>query len=189
MAPKVKTKKDEIISGAIELIRECGIDALCARSLAKRLGMSTQPIFSNFSSMEELFSAVIDRAREISFEYTKRVVMSGKYPPYKCSGMAYIGFARDEGELFRLLFMRSEGRVEGYRGYEDIIGEMGVGLGIDFDTAKELHFQMWSFVHGIATMINTGYLSLSEEQIGEMLTNVYEGLKFRYGLEAKQKSK
>ncbi len=28
------------------------------------------------------------------------------YPPYKASGMAYIRFAKEEEELFRLLFMR-----------------------------------------------------------------------------------
>ena len=30
----------------------------------------------------------------------------GKYPPYKASGMAYIRFAKEEKELFKLLFMR-----------------------------------------------------------------------------------
>ena len=30
----------------------------------------------------------------------------GKYPPYKASGIAYIQFAKEEKELFKLLFMR-----------------------------------------------------------------------------------
>ena len=31
---------------------------------------------------------------------------AGKYPVYKASGMAYIRFAKEERELFKLLFMR-----------------------------------------------------------------------------------
>ena len=41
--------------------------------------------------------------------YQKRIadaMASGEFPPFKASGMAYIRFAREERELFRLLFMR-----------------------------------------------------------------------------------
>ncbi len=182
MPPKVKISKKDIINGAIELIREVGVDAFCARSLSKKLGVSTQPIFSNFSGMDELLRAVIEEAREISQRHTERVMESGIYHPYKASGMAYISFARRERELFRLLFMTKGARSDDFVGYEQIIETMRCALGVDHSTAKEIHFQMWSFVHGIATMINTDYLELDDESISKMLTNIYEGLKFRYNI-------
>ena len=43
---------------------------------------------------------------ELYQNYLKEDMASGKYPPYKASGMAYIRFAKEEKELFRLLFMR-----------------------------------------------------------------------------------
>ena len=54
MAPKIKITKDDIINTSIELIREGGEQSLNARAIASALNCSTQPIFSNFTSMEEL---------------------------------------------------------------------------------------------------------------------------------------
>ena len=54
MPPKVKITKSDIIQTSISLIRNLGYDALNTRNIAKELDCSTQPIFSNFASMEEL---------------------------------------------------------------------------------------------------------------------------------------
>ena len=40
--------------------------------------------------------------------------------------------------------------------------------------------EMWACVHGIATMIATSYLDLGNEEISDMLTDVFLGLKMRY---------
>ena len=189
MPPRIKISKKEIIAGGIDFIRKVGVEALCARSLAKWLGISTQPIFSNFENMDELIDAITLEAREISFEYTKKMLESGVYPPYKTSGMAYIKFAKEERELFRLLFMDGKNRLDNFEGYEKIIEGMRAALNTTSEIAREIHFHTWSFVHGIATMINTDFLSLEDEVISEMLTNIYEGLKFRYNLTATPKSK
>lgn len=186
MPPKVKTSREKIIDAGIELIRESGLDSLCARSLAKKLGTSTQPIFSNFDSMEELIEAITKKAREISLAHTQKIIDSGIYPPYKASGMAYIRFAEEERELFRLLFMNKSSRLDNFEGYEKIIDGMKCALNISRDVALSIHFQLWAFVHGIATMVNTDYLKLEEESVSEMLTNIYEGLKFRYNINSTQ---
>ena len=59
-----------------------------------------------FSSMEELRMVVIEQADWMCNQYIKREVESGVYPSYKASGMAYIRFAKEERELFKLLYMR-----------------------------------------------------------------------------------
>ena len=64
MPPKIKITKEEIIQTALELFKKEGDGAINARSIAAALGCSTQPIFSNFASMEELRSAVIAAAYE-----------------------------------------------------------------------------------------------------------------------------
>ena len=100
MPPKVKITKNEIINSSLELIRHNGANALNARSIAASLGCSTQPIFSNITSMEELDSAVAEAAREHYYGFLKKEAESGKYPTYKAFGMAYIRFAKEEIELF-----------------------------------------------------------------------------------------
>ena len=106
MPPKVKITKEDIINAAVSLVRENGADALNARTVASVLGCSTQPVFSNFATMDELRLAVVEKADEICNEYIKKEIEIGDFPAYKASGMAYIRFAKEEKELFRLLYMR-----------------------------------------------------------------------------------
>lgn len=53
-------------------------------------------------------------------------------------------------------------------------------VGIDVDDARMFHLEMWVYVHGIATMIATGYLNWEVETVSRMLTDAYMGLKERY---------
>ena len=106
MPPKVKVSKEDIINTAVDIVRNSGADAINARALASLLDCSTQPIFSNFASMDELHFAVLEKADAIYNKYIQREIESKKYPPYKASGMAYIRFAKEEKELFKLLYMR-----------------------------------------------------------------------------------
>ena len=106
MPPKVKITKDDIIKTALELLRKDGHDAINARSIASAIGCSTQPIFSNFATMDELQTAVISAVYELYSDFLRTEAKSGKYPQYKAFGMAYIRFAKEEKQLFRLLFMR-----------------------------------------------------------------------------------
>ena len=102
MPPKVKITKNDIIHATLGLIRKEGAGALNARNIATALGCSTQPIFSNFATMEELHGAVTKAAYRLYLDFSKREEESGKYPQYKSMGMAYIGFAKEEKELFKL---------------------------------------------------------------------------------------
>lgn len=180
MPPKVKTQKEDIIRAAVDLVRAQGCDGLNARNLAAALQCSTQPIFSNFPSMEALHMAVVEAADALSQQYIAEEIRSNRYPPYKASGMAYIRFAKEEPELFRLLYMRD-------RTSETVPEETSLGqqmetmvqgnTGLDSQDAKLFHLEMWAWVHGIAVMIATGFLDLGQELISRMMTDVYQGLK------------
>ena len=106
MPPKVKITEAKIVNAAIEIVRKKGSDSLNAREIAAHLGCSTQPIFSNFNTMEDLRHKVICAADRIYQKYIKSEIDSKKHPEYKATGMAYIRFAKEEKELFKLLFMR-----------------------------------------------------------------------------------
>ncbi len=183
MPPKAKTTKEKIIDAATELVRESGSEALGARALAARLGCSTQPIFSNFASMDEVRTAVIDAAETLQEEYIAAECAKGEYPPYKASGMAYIRFAGEERELFKLLYMRDRSGEEIPESTElgdRMADTVTRNIGLESDTAKLFHLEMWAFVHGIAAMIATNYLTLDEGLISRMLTDAYKGLTARY---------
>ena len=141
MPPKVKITKQEIIQTALELLRRNGDRAINARSLAHELDCSTQPIFSNFSTMEELQKSVINAAYELYLSFLHREAERGEYPTYKAYGMAYIRFAKEEKQLFKLLFMR------------DRTGE-DLSPSSDFEQAIEILMKTNGVSHNTATVIH-----------------------------------
>lgn len=186
MPPKVKVTKEDIISATVDIVRKNGATAINARTIASVLNCSTQPIFSNFASMEELHIAVAEKADELSQSYMKREVERGEYPLYKANGMAYIRFAKEERELFKLLYMcdrTGEPIPEGTELTDQMEAIVQENTGMDQMDAKLFHLEMWAYVHGIATMFATGFLNLDWELVSRMLTDSYQGLRKQFGKE------
>ena len=65
MPPKVKVTREDIVDAALDIIRESGEDALNARAVASKLGVSTQPIFSNYESMDMLKKDAVAAAKDL----------------------------------------------------------------------------------------------------------------------------
>ncbi len=186
MPPKVKITKENIIKVAVDIVRSDGEEGINARNIASRLNCSTQPVFSNFASMSELRLAVIKKADEMCNQYINNEVEKREYPPYKASGMAYIRFAKEEKELFKLLYMRDRTEEEGKENSilsEDMETIVSSNTGLSGSKMEIFHLEMWAYVHGIATMFATGFLNLSWELVSKMLTDSYQGLRKQYGLE------
>ncbi len=182
MAPKIKVTKKDIVETALTLIRRSGASAINARSIASALGCSTQPVFSNFATMEELQGAALCAAYEIYLDYIKSEVESRKYPEYKSFGMAYIRFAKDEKELFKLLFMRDRTGEEmsSSPDFEKSVQMIMNANGVTREKAELMHLEMWTLVHGIGTMLATSFLPLEWELVSDMLTDVYQGIRARH---------
>lgn len=188
LPPKVKFSREEIIAAALDIVREGGMTALTARSLAARLGSSAKPVFGLFENMQEVQKEVMLAANAEYQEFLYAEMMRGIYKPYKATGMAYIAFARKEKELFKLLFMRDRSDEQGDTRDEsvaDIIALISRNTGLSEEEARLFHLEMWIFVHGIATMIVTNYLDWEEEHVSRALTDAYEGLRTRWCGEAK----
>ena len=185
MPPKVKITKQEIVDAAVRIVQEKGTEALNARNIALALGCSTQPIFSNFSTMEQLHYTVIQKAEEIYLQYVQKELEEGKYPVYKASGMGYIRFAKEQRKLFHLLYMRDRTN-ENYPNEpelpDDILNTFRK-MGLDDEKATMFHLEMWAFVHGIAVMLATSFVDLDFDLASRMITDVYQGLRKQYGLE------
>lgn len=175
--------KEEIINAALDLTREKGFHAVTARAMGIKLGTSHRPVFGYFDSMDELKRAILAAAEGIYQDYLKEDMASGKYPPYKASGMAYIRFAREEKELFKLLFMRDrtkEDKTKQTSEVEMIASLIRKQVNISKERAMMFYLEMWTYVHGIATMLATNYYDWSEELCSQTLTDMYRGLKYKY---------
>lgn len=186
MPPKVKITKETIINTALDLVRQEGAQTLNARNLASALHCSTQPIFSNFATMEELKDAVSQQGEILFNEFVAREMSTGNYPEYKAYGMAYIRFAKEERELFKLFFMcdrSGEPLPEDASLSLKMEGLVQDNTGLDTTDAKLFHLEMWMYVHGIATLFATGFVDLDWELVSKMITDSYQGLRKQYGME------
>lgn len=183
MPRKFMFTREEIIAAALELTRKGGISALTARALGTELGSSSRPIFGLFKNMEEVQQEVLKAADDLYQNYLKEDMENGKYPPYKASGMAYIRFAKEEKELFKLLFMRDrthENIKEDREKIRPLLDLIQQNLELTEEEAYLFHTEMWLYVHGIATALATSYLVWNEEFISRALTDGYDGMKARY---------
>lgn len=171
--PPVKTfKKEDIIDAAYNLVREEGKDAVNARRIAQILGSSVQPIFHNFSGMEELINAVYLKVYEEYRRYLTVPLETKK--AYKQIGLGYIEFAKDYPEFFKWLFMGStvlnaEEFVMADPLGDSIIKAGQLLTGLPYEEQKKYHIKVWIFTHGLACLVATKTIDISEDKIAELL--------------------
>lgn len=181
MPPKQKYTQEFIIEQATEIIASG--EELTARALAEKIGCSTQPIFSQFADMEMLKAAVYENATKIYDKYVYEA--SRDMPKYKSTGYGYVQFAREKPNLFKLLFM-GKTREENENDKEKIIRIVAAATSYPYEVAEKFHVMQWIFVHGIATMIVTGYLKWDEKTVSDMISEQYFALKEKFDKEYKK---
>lgn len=180
MPPRVRVTKEQIVEGAMRCLRREGVGGINARAVAAEIGCSTQPIFSNFETVEQLKEAVFTEATELYRAFLRRRMEDPHYPLYKAAGMGYIEFAKAEPQLFRALFMNPIDCEPRERGWEVGVETLMAATGMNRADAERFHMEMWIFVHGIAVLLATDYIQFEHEEICAMLTDVYTGLRRRY---------
>ena len=79
MPPKAKFSREEMISAAVAVVKADGVDALTARALGAKLGVSPSPIFTVFQSMEEVKQEVLKSADRLYQSYLQADMASGEY--------------------------------------------------------------------------------------------------------------
>lgn len=181
----IRFSRDAVLNAAYQLIRREGPASLNARAVAKELGGSTQPIFRLFAGMDELRNAVIELALQ-EWKDKLRIRLQDSAFPYLTIGMSYLLFARDEPELFKLLFMRdrvSDGSCTDY----DV--NFGIPLiensvKVDVETARKLYERNWLYCHGLAVTIATKYNPcISECRMRTLLVESLQGVAMQLGVE------
>jgi hypothetical protein len=129
--------------------------------------------------MADVQNDVLVQSYALYHQYIAEETASGRYPPYKASGMAYIRFAMEEKELFKLLFMRERTNEEISADFCDpiIIERILEANAFTREQAEQLYLSMWIYAHGIATMLVTSFFTLDVEQISEQLSAVYQSMR------------
>ncbi len=176
MPPKVRFQKDEIAAAALNVARKHGIDAVTARETAKELGMSVGPIFTWYETMEQLKADVCKQAKGVYREYIERG-LAGPIP-FLGVGQQYLQFAKDEPELYRLLFLRkpdsvSGGAMEALKFSQDLARESLMRIyRMEAWMADRYFRDLWLVVFSFATLIVTDGCPYTDEEMNAVLTEI-----------------
>ena len=187
-----KVSKEAIIDAAVEVLRESGAAAINARSVAKKLGCSTQPIYLSFRSMDELKVDMTERAIELHTRHVREWLnildadgsCYKEHSHYSSFGIGFVKFAAEEKYLFRWLYL--DGVQPGqYRNdvlLSDIIAAIVNEYGYTEELARKLHQDMAYYSYGLAIMANTGHLQLTDAELLAAFRREFTALTAFYGV-------
>ena len=184
-----KVSRNEIIDAAVDVLREGGFAAVNARSVAKKLGCSTQPIYFSFQNMDELKAALTQRAVEL---HTRRVRESlrkhaGNDSRYSSYGMGFVRFAAEEKQLFRWLYLE-DGQPGPHQNdvlQNEVLDVIVEEFGYSKTVAERFHQDMTYFTYGLAILANTGHLPLTQPELREAFRREFRALIAIYGKPAR----
>ena len=178
MPPKPKITRDLILIAALDITRETGFETVNARSIAGKLQCSTRPIFTCYKNMDEMKTEFLDYAFEYYNRYVENYKKSENTKACLLFPLSYIKFAKEETNLFRLLFIndmdldmteandfyRELGNAEKAEAFSQMIGA-------EPERGKEIFLDLFLYSHGIAVLTATGKLSFDSRNLEKMLQN------------------
>ena len=184
MPPKPKFTKEEIVTAALELVSDKGIEALTARELGVRLGSSARPIFTVFNSMDEVQEEVRAAALKRFESYAEKAM---HYTPvFKQVGMQMILFAIEEPKLYQLVYMSENAGATDFEGITQQLGDVAQlcvdviqrDYGLSAEDAKTLFEHVWIYTFGIGALCATGMCRFSQDEIIQMLGQDFMAMLF-----------
>ncbi len=181
MSKEVKITKDMILEAAFDIVREKGLEEVSNRSIAKRLECSIRPIYYQFNNSDELKKEFYNKIEKYFYKYIMDNMIDN-IPYYRQVGINYIKFAREEKNFFKILFMsKSDYLPEGFVSkseddFKEISKLIKMSTKLNDDDIKSFHIKMWMFTHGIATLLATDTVLLTEEQISNLLSSQFQAL-------------
>ena len=176
MPPKQRITREMILERSFAMFCQEGMGIVNARSVAKALNCSTQPIFSYYAGMDDLKNALNAKAQE-TFEACMLAAHKADAGAVSaCS--AYIGFAGEQPRLFAHLFMHNNenqalSSVTMKEMEKSIVEAESKACGVDEAAAYHVCRQMWLFSHGLASVIAAGKVTYTQEEMVGLLRGVY----------------
>ncbi|MFW5712281.1 MAG: TetR/AcrR family transcriptional regulator [bacterium] len=190
MPPRVAYSKEMMVEAACSIVRCRGLEELNARSLAREIGGSTQPIYRVFASIEEVVAEVI----KSQTPYVLSFMLEAKddESEFLSIGLGYLRFAREEPHLFKLFFTSGRTRWDFTR-HSEFMQPLLRKMRRDWylrdlsdQVLRQLFLDMFLYTHGLCTVsqLDTGEKDPQRER--QMLHDVGGQLIFMTLIREKQ---
>ena len=163
--------RQALLDAGAEALDEGGLGALTLRGLARRAGVSAAAPYNHFDGKTGLIAALAEHALD-TLDADLATAIDAEADParrLRALGVAYVAFALDHPERFRLAFRPEWGRV-----FDGMAEDGGVppteqaafrqlfrvATEVEPDPARQIEFMVaaWGFVHGMASLLVDGPL-------------------------------
>lgn len=181
MAPNQKISREMILDAGYRLVKESGMENLNSRNVAKLLGCSTQPIFSQFPTMEELRQEVHDYACQKFEQDVICNLTSDSF--FRSSYFKLINLAKEEKNIFKLIYLSEyclgsdflETRMT-FKSNQRIWEEFKSKYQLDDSPCTNTLERISLLVHGIATLIATANVIYDDIQIVSIVEDTLDDI-------------
>jgi len=178
--PKAKISREMITDAAFEVTRAMGEENVNARTVAEKLGCSTQPVMYHFATIKEMKKAVYAKADLFHAEYLLNL-QNPQEGMMLGIGLNYIRFAIEEPHLFRFLFQSGfapENNLLEMIDAEElkpVLSVMQEAMELNREQTKEVFLTIALFAHGYASIIANNALEYDEKVVSLHLERAYRG--------------
>ena len=185
MSDIINVTKKMIIDTAIDIIREQGdVVYVTLREIAKRLNISTKPMFDLYDSVEDI---ILDTKKAALNDLIEEIMKpSDKYSGTKKIGMLLVLFAKREPNLFKFIFMSTNDFIDKDGNPAKGFSELNIAidfcvkkymddLGLSREMAQKLFNRIWFHTIALCNMCVMGIRAPTEEQCSVLLSQAYIG--------------
>lgn len=180
MPPKSRITRQMILETAYAIAREQGADWINARSIAQRLGCSTQPVLYHFAHIEDIRREVYQMAD--AYQSAFLMQLPEDMNPMIAIGLNYIRFSATEKPLFRLLFQSDSFSGQNLAALFDtpelspMLEILQQEAAVNTEQAKFIFKTLTMLVHGCASMLANNTMEYNEAEIIPMLETAFVGM-------------
>ena len=180
MPPKQRITREMILERSFTMFCQEGMEAVNARSVAKALNCSTQPIFSYFTGLDDLKNSLEMKAKE-AFEAALAAGSVKEGDPLENICQAYVRFGAEQPKLFAYLFMRPGHELEYSvlkEGESDqLVKAEAEYVGMSAERALKLCVDVTIYAHGLATAQAANRYAIKPDELSAALHCACEAFK------------
>lgn len=181
--------RNALLTAALEILESDGLNAMSLRAVARRAGVSQAAPYHHFKDKRAIMAAAatVGHVKLAEMARQFRDQSGGKgYASLIRMGGGYVAFAKDNPNLFRLMFgpeLTDYTEDKEYQGstklgidmITDLLAEL---MDVDADAGKDAiessGLTAWCFVHGLATLIVDNKIVCPDTSAPEFLEFIFK---------------
>lgn len=186
--------REAIVASAREMVVAGGVEALSLRRLGRHLGVTAPALYAHVADKQDVLRSISESELEALAARFEELDDPDPIARIRAHGRAYVEYARDNPELFRVTLMaRSPFSDDAFReanrlpttatafSVATVAVEEAIDAGrIKADDSRLVALTLWSAAHGVATVLQLG-LGLPPELEDALIDEITDRVLAGYG--------